>query len=87
MTTYVTGGVDMPRPFRALRLGHFGINVDDVAAALKFYTEVLGFRIADSHDFGPRLEPARLAELGGDGRGYFMRNRPSFLRHLFTPNL
>ena len=72
--TFVAGGIELPRPFRALRLGHFGINVADVPAVLRFYTEVLGFRVSDVLDFGPRLDPAKLAELGGDGRGYFLRH-------------
>ena len=31
------GGVRLPRPFKLLRLGHFGVNVMDVEAAREFY--------------------------------------------------
>ena len=34
---YDVGGVLLDRPFRIRRLGHFGYNVDDIAACLEFY--------------------------------------------------
>jgi len=67
------GGVRLPRPFRVRRLGHFGLNVGSVAACLPFYTQLLGFRIADPLDFGPRMTPEMRARLG-ETAGYFTRH-------------
>src|SRR5438034_7782410 len=49
------GGVRLARPFRIRRLGHFGVNVRDPEASRDFYCRLLGFRISDPLDFGPRL--------------------------------
>lgn len=49
---YDVGGVLMNRPFKAGRLGHLGLFVDDMAAALHFYCDVLGFRVTDTRDLG-----------------------------------
>jgi len=38
------GGVWLERPFKIRRLGHFGFNVLNMDAALRFYD--LGFRVA-----------------------------------------
>ena len=40
--TYDVGGVRLERPFRVLRLGHFGFNVEDQEKALHFYSDLLG---------------------------------------------
>jgi len=34
-------------PFRMQKLGHVVLNVTDIERSLKFYTEVLGFRVSD----------------------------------------
>ena len=49
------GGVLLDRPFRIRRLGHFGYNVDDIAACLAFYCEWLGLRISDPQDLAANL--------------------------------
>jgi catechol 2,3-dioxygenase-like lactoylglutathione lyase family enzyme len=67
------GGVRLPRPFRLLRLGHFGVNATDPEAARDFYCRILGFRVSDPIDFGRRLpegEPGK----HGPGVGYFTRH-------------
>ena len=56
-TKYNVGGILLDRPFKVRRLGHFGFNVNDVAAAHHFYADLLGFRVSDEFARG----------------GYFMR--------------
>ncbi|MBV8086016.1 MAG: VOC family protein, partial [Chloroflexi bacterium] len=70
------GGIELDRPFKIRRLGHFGVNVRDTQASLDFYTKLLGFRVSDTQDFGRILgmmAPDRVAGLG-DGLGWFMRH-------------
>ncbi len=67
------GGVQFDRPFKVRRLGHFGVNVADCAPSLRFYSDLLGFRVSDTLDYAPRLEPEEAASLGGS-LGYFMRH-------------
>jgi len=45
--TYDVGGVLLERPFKVRRLGHFGYNVNELAAAEHFYVDLLGFRKSD----------------------------------------
>jgi catechol 2,3-dioxygenase-like lactoylglutathione lyase family enzyme len=72
-TRFDVGGVMLDRPFKIRRLGHFGYNAVDMDGALHFYTDLLGFRLSDSLDFGSRApSPDALAGLG-DPNGYFMR--------------
>jgi catechol 2,3-dioxygenase-like lactoylglutathione lyase family enzyme len=70
---FSVGGVLLDRPFRIRRLGHFGLDVHDIEAGVKFYTEMFGLRIADPIDFGARL-PAEEQGKHGPGIGYFMRH-------------
>jgi catechol 2,3-dioxygenase-like lactoylglutathione lyase family enzyme len=67
------GGVRLPRPFKLLRLGHFGVNVQDPEASREFYTRLLGFRVSDPIDFGARL-PETERGRHGPGVGYFTRH-------------
>jgi catechol 2,3-dioxygenase-like lactoylglutathione lyase family enzyme len=68
------GGVVLDRPFRIRRLGHFGFNVTDFDACMRFYVDLLGFSISDPIDFGARIkDPAERAKLG-QTVGYFMRH-------------
>ncbi len=71
---YNVGGVRLDRPFKIRRLGHFGFNVRDVEAGLKFYTDVLGFSVSDPIDFGSRIEDQELRKTLGSGIGYFLRH-------------
>jgi catechol-2,3-dioxygenase len=56
-TGHVVGGVRMERPFQIRRLGHFGLDMENIEAARDFYMQNFGFRIADPLDLGHRLPP------------------------------
>jgi catechol 2,3-dioxygenase-like lactoylglutathione lyase family enzyme len=51
-TKYDVGGVLLDRPFKIRRLGHFGLNVNDVEAMAHFYLDLLGFRRSDASGGG-----------------------------------
>lgn len=78
------GGVRWPRPFRIRRLGHFGVNVADPEASRDFYCRLLGFRISDPLDFGPRL-PEELRRSVGPSIGYFSRHGNDHHSFVFFP--
>lgn len=44
---YIVGGVALDRPFKILRLGHFGFNAADLEASRRFYFDLLGFFITE----------------------------------------
>jgi catechol 2,3-dioxygenase-like lactoylglutathione lyase family enzyme len=67
------GGVRLARPFKLLRLGHFGVNAMDPEAARDFYCRLLGFRVSDPIDMNARL-PADERGKYGSGTGYFTRH-------------
>jgi catechol 2,3-dioxygenase-like lactoylglutathione lyase family enzyme len=69
--TYDVGGVRLERPFRVLRLGHFGFNVADQEAALGFYSDLLGLPVTDTVDFGKQFNLT--SATGQDPNGYFLR--------------
>jgi len=67
------GGVLLDRPFKIRRLGHFGFNLVNMDEGVRFYTDLLGFRVSDVIDFSRRAKsPDQIAGLG-DPRGYFTR--------------
>lgn len=68
------GGVLLDRPFRIRRLGHFGYNVDDVAACLEFYCEGLGLRISDPQDLAANHPKREALKALGDTSLYFIRH-------------
>jgi predicted enzyme related to lactoylglutathione lyase len=72
--TFDVGGLAYNRPFRIRRLGHFGFNVGDLPAALKFYCDLLGFSISDPLDFGRRVKDPEERKALGDTVGYFTRH-------------
>ena len=78
-------GVRLPRPFRIRRLGHFGINVSDPEATKDFYSRLLGFKISDSLDFGPRLSESDRGKLG-PSVGYFTRHGTDHHSFVFFPH-
>ena len=78
------GGVRLARPFKLLRLGHFGVNVTDVGAARDFYSRLLGFRLSDPLDFDARL-PAGERGKHGEGVGYFSRHGGDHHSFVFFP--
>ncbi len=69
--TYDVGGVRLERPFRVLRLGHFGFNVADQEKALGFYGDLLGLPVTDTVDFGREFKVT--SPTGQDPNGYFLR--------------
>ena len=44
---YNVGGIALDRPFKILRLGHFGFNAADLEASRRFYFDLLGFFITE----------------------------------------
>jgi len=68
------GGVMLERPFKIRRLGHFGFNNVNMEESLRFYTELLGFRVSDAVDFGRRLPDQSQRASFGDCNGYFMHH-------------
>src|SRR6266542_3989429 len=68
---YNVGGVQLERPFKVRRLGHVGFHFTDMAGAVHFYRNLLGFRISDVIDFRTRVDPAKLEGL--DPNTYFTR--------------
>ena len=81
---FIVGGVELPRPFRVRRLGHFGLNVADPEASRDCYERLLGLRISDRIDFSGRLTAAQLAGLGPPV-GYFLRHNPEHHTFVFFP--
>jgi catechol 2,3-dioxygenase-like lactoylglutathione lyase family enzyme len=77
-------GVRWPRPFRIRRLGHFGVNVADPEASRDFYCRLLGFRISDPLDFGPRV-PEDVRRTVGPTVGYFSRHGTDHHSFVFFP--
>jgi catechol 2,3-dioxygenase-like lactoylglutathione lyase family enzyme len=72
-TKFNVGGLLLNQPFKIRRLGHFGFNLVNMEEGVRFYTELLGFRISDNNDFSRRAKsPEQIAGLG-DPRGYFTR--------------
>jgi catechol 2,3-dioxygenase-like lactoylglutathione lyase family enzyme len=71
---YNVGGVMLDRPFKIRRLGHFGFNNVNIPESLRFYTELLGFKISDELDFSARVEDKSVLEGLGDPKGYFMHH-------------
>ena len=66
------GGVRLERPFKIRRLGHFGVNVQDMDKALHFYRYLLGFSISDPINLNRDENTA--VEKVGVANGYFMRH-------------
>jgi len=81
---FQVGGVRMWRPFRIRRLGHFGVNVADPEKSKDFYCRLLGFRISDPIDFGPRLPEDKRAGVGTTV-GYFSRHGTDHHSFVFFP--
>jgi catechol 2,3-dioxygenase-like lactoylglutathione lyase family enzyme len=81
---FLVGGVKLPRPFRIRRLGHFGVNVADPERSKDFYCRLLGFRISDPLDFGPRLPEEKRGSVGPT-QGYFSRHGTDHHSFVFFP--
>jgi catechol 2,3-dioxygenase-like lactoylglutathione lyase family enzyme len=67
------GGVLLNQPFKIRRLGHFGFNLVNMDEGVRFYVDLLGFRVSDVMDYSKRAKsPDQVAGLG-DPNGYFTR--------------
>jgi catechol 2,3-dioxygenase-like lactoylglutathione lyase family enzyme len=66
------GGVLLERPFKIRRLGHFGINMFRMSEGLRFYKDLLGFKLADVRPEDPANHPEEYRSFG-DLNGYFFR--------------
>jgi catechol 2,3-dioxygenase-like lactoylglutathione lyase family enzyme len=67
------GGVLLNQPFKIRRLGHFGFNLENMEEGVRFYIDLLGFRVSDVMDYSKRAKsPDQVAGLG-DPNGYFTR--------------
>ena len=71
---YNVGGVTLPRPFKIRRLGHFGFNVSNMPENLRFYRDLLGFKVSDELDFGANPQRAEMLKDVQNTRGYFMHH-------------
>jgi catechol 2,3-dioxygenase-like lactoylglutathione lyase family enzyme len=71
--TFNVGGTLLKQPFKIRRLGHFGFNLVNMDEGVRFYVDLLGFRISDIMDYSKRAKsPDQVAGLG-DPNGYFTR--------------
>jgi len=66
------GGVLLDQPFKIRRLGHFGFNLTNMEAGIRFYRDLLGFRVSDVIDHAARAKGAELVGLV-DTKSYFTR--------------
>ncbi len=66
------GGVLLKQPFKIRRLGHFGFNLINMDDGIRFYRDLLGFRVSDIIDHATR---AKGKELDGlmNTKSYFTR--------------
>ena len=68
------GGVLLERPFKVRRLGHFGLNCIRMEDCVRFYTELLGFRISDAPTLiRPGTDLEAIAPFG-ERRTFFTRH-------------
>jgi hypothetical protein len=67
----------MARPFRPLRLGHFGWNYVDFKKTLPFYTDLLGLIVSDEENFQHSLG---VKEDLDDPNDSFLRYGPDTMR-------
>lgn len=66
------GGVLLNQPFKIRRLGHFGFNLTNMEAGIRFYRDLLGFRVSDVIDHTARAKGSELVGLA-DTNSYFTR--------------
>jgi catechol 2,3-dioxygenase-like lactoylglutathione lyase family enzyme len=72
-TQFNVGGVQLHQPFKIRRLGHFGFNLSAMDEGVRFYIDLLGFRVSDVMDYSKRAKsPEQVAGLGNPN-GYFTR--------------
>jgi catechol 2,3-dioxygenase-like lactoylglutathione lyase family enzyme len=66
------GGVLLNQPFKIRRLGHFGFNLINMEDGIRFYRDLLGFRVSDVIDHAERAKGNELAGLSNT-KSYFTR--------------
>lgn len=66
------GGVLLDQPFKIRRLGHFGFNLTNMDAGIRFYRDLLGFKVSDVIDHAARAKSSELVSLA-DTKSYFTR--------------
>lgn len=66
------GGILLNQPFKIRRLGHFGFNLVNMDAGIRFYRDLLGFRVSDVIDHALRATGQELAGLVNT-KSYFTR--------------
>jgi catechol 2,3-dioxygenase-like lactoylglutathione lyase family enzyme len=67
------GGVLLKQPFKIRRLGHFGFNLVNMEEGIRFYRDLLGFRVSDIIDHASRAKsPEQMAGIS-DTNSYFTR--------------
>jgi catechol 2,3-dioxygenase-like lactoylglutathione lyase family enzyme len=71
--TFNVGGVLLNQPFKIRRLGHFGFNLSNMEDGVRFYIDLLGFRISDVMDYSRRAKDLAQVAGFGDPNGYFTR--------------
>jgi catechol 2,3-dioxygenase-like lactoylglutathione lyase family enzyme len=83
-TKYDVGGVLLDRPFKIWRLGHFGYNVTNMEDNLRFYRDLLGFKVSDTLDFASIMPDPSIFE-GAPTVGHFMRYGSDHHAHVLFP--
>jgi len=70
---YDVGGVMLDRPFKVRRLGHFGLHLLRMQECMRFYTELVGFRLSDTLDFRAVAKNPEIFDGIEDTKVHFMR--------------
>ena len=83
-TLHDVGGILYERPFKIRRLNHFGISVHDTGAALTFYRDLLGFKLADVIDTAV-TDPGPWHEGLPDTNVYFLRHNSDHHTFVLMP--
>jgi catechol 2,3-dioxygenase-like lactoylglutathione lyase family enzyme len=83
-TKYDVGGVLYDRPFKIRRLNHFGISVQDTGAAVRFYRDLLGFKVSEVIDTAV-TDPGPWHEGLPDTRIYMLRHNSDHHTFVLMP--
>jgi catechol 2,3-dioxygenase-like lactoylglutathione lyase family enzyme len=83
-TKYDVGGVLYDRPFKIRRLNHFGISVQDTGAAVRFYRDLLGFKVSEVIDTAV-TDPGPWQEGLPDTRIYMLRHNSDHHTFVLMP--
>lgn len=72
--SYDVGGVQMPRPFRVRRLGHFALTAAEPEPCAAFYRRLLGFACSEVVDYGARPGSAAAVSGVANATAHFLRH-------------